>query len=44
MYDEKKLPHKVPLESLPVKLPEINKFHNSGNPLEQIEEWKKSKC
>jgi len=41
MYDKNKLPHKVPLELLPVKLPEIDKFHNSGNPLEQIEDWKK---
>ena len=26
---------------LPVELPEINKFNSNGNPLENIDQWKK---
>ena len=40
-YDEKGNPIKVPKEMLPVKLPEINKFETSGNPLDALEDWKK---
>ncbi len=39
-YDEKSNPVKIPLEMLPVKLPEITKFETSGNPLDTLEEWK----
>ena len=41
VYDEKNNPIKVPKDMLPVKLPEIEKFKSSGNPLEEIESWKK---
>ena len=43
MYDENNQPHKVPEEMLPVKLPEIEKFSTSGNPLDKITEWKNIK-
>ena len=43
VYDDNNNPIKVPKEMLPVKLPEIDKFNSSGNPLEEIEEWKKIK-
>ena len=43
VYDEKNNPIKVPKEMLPVKLPEIEKFNSNGNPLEEIESWKKTK-
>ena len=40
-YDENDKPIKIPKTMLPVKLPEIVKFNSSGNPLEEMEEWKK---
>jgi len=40
MYDENNKPTKVPKEMLPVKLPEINKLEPTGNPLEQLTDWK----
>ena len=43
MYDENNQPHKVPDEMLPIKLPEIEKFSTSGNPLDNIPEWKNIK-
>ena len=33
-------PIKIPKNMLPVMLPEIKKFENSGNPLDQLTEWK----
>ncbi len=41
IYDENNNPRKVPKEMLPVKLPEINKFETTGNPLDNLDEWKK---
>ena len=43
MYDENNIPHKVPKELLLVKLPNIQKFETSGNPLDFDEKWKKIK-
>ena len=40
MYDENNLPHKVPNELLPVKLPEIKELQETGNPLDNIKNWK----
>ena len=40
IYDEKGNPHKVPKESLPVKLPEIDILEPTGNPLDKENEWK----
>ncbi len=40
VYDEKGNPVKIPKNMLPVKLPEINKFESTGNPLDQLDEWK----
>jgi leucyl-tRNA synthetase len=40
MYDENNKPTKIPKEMLPVKLPEINKLEPTGNPLEQLTDWK----
>jgi len=39
-YDENSNPIKIPKSMLPVKLPEINKFETTGNPLDQLHEWK----
>ena len=39
-YDEDSNPIKIPKSMLPVKLPEINKFETTGNPLDQLHEWK----
>ena len=39
-YDENGNPIKIPKNMLPVKLPDINKFETSGNPLDHLEEWK----
>ena len=39
-YDEIGNPVKIPEEKLPVKLPRIEKFETSGNPLDNNEEWK----
>ena len=40
IYDENDNPIKIPRSMLPVKLPEISKFASTGNPLDQINEWK----
>ncbi len=40
MYDENGIPHKVPKDKLPVKLPEITKLDSAGNPLDNLTEWK----
>ncbi len=42
-YDENNNPIKIPKELLPVELPEIKKFNSVGNPLEEMEDWKKVK-
>jgi leucyl-tRNA synthetase len=39
-YDENSNPIKIPKNMLPVKLPEIDKFNTSGNPLDHLDEWK----
>ena len=39
-YDEKNNPIKIPLDKLPVELPEIKKFNSNGNPLEEMDDWK----
>ena len=41
IYDENNNPQKIPDSMLPVKLPKITKFKNSGNPLDNDENWKK---
>ena len=40
IYDENNNPHKVPREMLPVTLPHISKFEDTGNPLDKIKDWK----
>ncbi len=40
MYDENNQPHKVPIDKLPVKLPEITKLETTGNPLDTLTDWK----
>ena len=40
MYDENNNPKKIPKEILPVKLPEIDKLEETGNPLDKNSEWK----
>ena len=40
MYDENNQPHKIPKELLPVKLPEIKELQETGNPLDDIKDWK----
>ncbi len=40
VYDENQIPHKVPLDMLPVKLPKIKKLQPTGNPLDNMKEWK----
>ena len=39
-YDEDDKPVKIPRELLPVKLPEIQKLSNTGNPLDTEDAWK----
>ncbi len=39
-YDENDQPIKIPIEMLPVKLPEIDKLSSTGNPLDTENEWK----
>jgi len=39
-YDENNNPIKIPKEMLPVKLPKIDKFKTSGNPLDADNNWK----
>ena len=41
IYDENNKPQKIPDNMLPVELPKITKFKNSGNPLDNDEKWKK---
>ncbi len=40
MYDEKGNPKKVPKKLLPVKLPKIEKLKATGNPLDELNDWK----
>jgi leucyl-tRNA synthetase len=39
-YDENDKPIKIPRDMLPVKLPEIEKLINTGNPLDSEDNWK----
>ena len=39
-YDENDQPIKIPKNILPVRLPEIKKLSNTGNPLDSEEKWK----
>ncbi|MDA9975203.1 leucine--tRNA ligase, partial [Candidatus Pelagibacter sp.] len=39
-YDENDVPIKISKDMLPVKLPEIEKLSNTGNPLDTEEDWK----
>ena len=39
-YDENDQPIKIPKDILPVKLPEIKKLSNTGNPLDSEDSWK----
>jgi leucyl-tRNA synthetase len=39
-YDENDQPIKIPRNMLPVKLPEIKKLSNTGNPLDSEDSWK----
>ena len=39
-YDENDQPIKIPTEMLPVKLPNIKKLSNTGNPLDAEDNWK----
>ena len=43
VYDETNQPRKIPEEMLPVKLPEIKKLKPTGNPLDDLIEWKNIK-
>tara|TARA_B100000989_G_scaffold140828_2_gene104778 strand:- start:1015 stop:3555 length:2541 start_codon:yes stop_codon:yes gene_type:complete len=40
IYDENSKPKKVPNDMLPVKLPDIEKLNNTGNPLDKLSDWK----
>ena len=40
MYDENNIPHKIPKNLLPIKLPKIDKLDPTGNPLDKEIEWK----
>ncbi len=42
-YDEKNNPVKIPKEMLPVKLPKIDQLNSTGNPLDEMLEWKNIK-
>jgi len=39
-YDENNQPVKIPVEMLPVRLPEIKKLSSTGNPLDMEDDWK----
>ncbi|MDA8726819.1 leucine--tRNA ligase [Candidatus Pelagibacter bacterium] len=39
-YDKKNDPIKIPKDMLPVKLPNIDKLNATGNPLDDMKEWK----
>jgi len=41
VYDENNNPVKVPKNLLPIELPDIKKFISTGNPLNEMQEWKK---
>jgi len=43
IYDENGSPHKIPDSMLPVKLPEIDKIKTTGNPLDEMSDWKEIK-
>ena len=43
LYDEEGNHRTVPLDQLPVKLPENIELNTKGNPLESVDEWKKIK-
>ena len=40
MYDENNNPQKIPEEMLPVELPKIEKLEPTGNPLDNLTNWK----
>jgi leucyl-tRNA synthetase len=40
LYDENGKETKVPLNQLPVELPEVKELSEAGNPLDDIQEWK----
>jgi len=40
-YNEKNDPVKIPKSLLPITLPEIKSFDTTGNPLDEMEDWKK---
>jgi len=40
LYDENGNPKKVPKKLLPVKLPEVEKLNSTGNPLDELDDWK----
>ncbi|WP_435088387.1 leucine--tRNA ligase [Candidatus Pelagibacter bacterium nBUS_29] len=39
-YDENNNPVKIPKDMLPVELPKINQLSSTGNPLDEMVEWK----
>ena len=39
-YDENNNPVKIPKDMLPVQLPKIDKLNSTGNPLDEMLEWK----
>ena len=39
-YDEKNNPIKIPKDMLPVQLPKIDQLNSTGNPLDEMLEWK----
>ena len=39
-YDKKNNPIKIPKDMLPVKLPNIDKLNATGNPLDDMKEWR----
>ena len=40
LYDENGNPKKIPKKLLPVKLPEVEKLSATGNPLDELDDWK----
>ena len=40
IYDENGNPKKIPKKLLPVKLPEVEKLSATGNPLDELDDWK----
>ena len=43
VYDENNIPHKLPEDLLPVRLPEIKKLDATGNSLDKADDWKNIK-